>query len=104
MAKFLTRRDMGKHHNEPLITSLLKPSCSTNLLDIAPKSNELLFTESNKMSLFSLEKRIDFHLSRIMKGHRLVNFKNSLGRLSTEDRICECILEVMVSKSLYPFD
>ena len=57
----------------------------------------LHFTEVNKMSLFSLEKRIDYHLSRIMKGHRLINFKNSIERLSTEKRICECILEVLVS-------
>lgn len=57
----------------------------------------LHFTEVNKMSLFSLEKRIDYHLSRIMKGHRLINFKNSIERLSTEKRICECILEVLMS-------
>lgn len=57
----------------------------------------LHFTDTNKMSLFSLEKRIDFHLSRIMKGHRLINFKNSIERLPTEKRICECIIEVLVS-------
>ena len=58
----------------------------------------LHFTSTNKMSLFSLERRIDYHLSRIMKGHRLINFKNSIERLSTEKRICESILEVLVIK------
>jgi len=69
-----------------------KPS-SPPLCDTAP----LHFTSVNKMSLFSLEKRIDYHLSRIMKGHRLINFKNSIERLPTEKRICECIIEVLVS-------
>lgn len=68
-------------------------SPSPNYSDQAP----LHFTATNKMSLFSLEKRIDYHLSRIMKGHRLINFKNSIERLPTEKRICECILEVLVS-------
>lgn len=85
--------------------NVLSSSSSSNVsLSPPPKSPTdfsesvpIHFTEVNKMSLFSLEKRIDYHLSRIMKGHRLINFKNSIERLSTEKRICECILEVLVS-------
>lgn len=55
------------------------------------------FTEINKISLFSLENRIDYHLERIMKRKRLQNFKNSISFLNVYERILECLLEIIVS-------
>lgn len=55
------------------------------------------FTNKNKISLFSLENRIDYHLERIMKHKRLINFKNSIHSLNVYERILECLLEIIVS-------
>ena len=60
------------------------------------QGNLLNFCSRNKIDVYSLENRIDYHLSRIMKGHRLINFKNSIERLPIEKRICECIIEILV--------
>ncbi|OTF78182.1 hypothetical protein BLA29_014419, partial [Euroglyphus maynei] len=55
------------------------------------------FTNKNKISLFSLENRIDYHLERIMKHKRLINFKNSIHSLNVYERILECLLEIINS-------
>lgn len=57
------------------------------------------FSTINKVSAFSLEHRVDFHLERIMKKQRLVYFKNSIQMLKIEDRINESLLEIIVSKT-----
>ncbi|KAH7642623.1 hypothetical protein HUG17_5670 [Dermatophagoides farinae] len=38
--------------------------------------------------------RIDYHLERIMKHNRLINFKNSIRSFSIYERILECLLEI----------
>ncbi|KAF7494406.1 hypothetical protein SSS_04156 [Sarcoptes scabiei] len=61
-------------------------------------SNSLVyFCSQTKLSMYSLEKRVDYHLSRIMKGHRLINFKNSIRNLPDNNRIYECIIEILIS-------
>ena len=69
---------------------------SSNYLPKQAPGSLLNFCVRNKIDVYSLENRIDYHLSRIMKGHRLINFKNSIERLPIEKRICECIIEILV--------
>ncbi|KAH7636306.1 hypothetical protein HUG17_10276 [Dermatophagoides farinae] len=49
------------------------------------------------MSLNLIELRLDNHLERIMKAHRLANFCNAIKKLPVQSRICEKLLEVMNS-------
>lgn len=65
-------------------------------LSASGSSSSIFFTAVNKISLVSLERRIDFHLQRIMKANRLVNFKNSIEGLPIEERINESLLEIIV--------
>lgn len=61
-----------------------------------PKSPKVFFSAQNKISVFSLEYRVDYHLKRIMKSSRLINFKNSIEVLPIEERIYESLLEIIV--------
>lgn len=56
------------------------------------------FTVENKMSHNLIELRIDHHLNRIMKNYRLVNFCNAIKALPVEARICEKLIEILVSR------
>src|SRR5699024_10566117 len=55
------------------------------------------FTEYNKMSPSLVELRVDYHLNRIMKSYRLNNFANAIKALPLQSRICEKLIEILVS-------
>lgn len=55
------------------------------------------FTSYNKMSPSLVELRIDYHLNRIMKSYRLNNFANAIKALPLQSRICEKLIEILVS-------
>lgn len=84
---------------EDFFASQNKSASSSGLVSGPVSGNQsgVFFTPVNKISLVSLERRIDYHLGRIMKQNRLVNFKNSIGGLSIQDRIHESLLEIIVS-------
>lgn len=60
------------------------------------ENSRIYFTDQTKMSLNLIELRLDNHLERIMKAHRLANFCNAIKKLPVQSRICEKLLEVMV--------
>lgn len=60
-------------------------------------SSQPYFSNVNKISVGSLERRVDYHLQRIMKVNRLINFKNSIEGLAIENRINESLIEIIVS-------
>lgn len=65
---------------------------------LQPKSSpKVFFSAQNKISVFSLEYRVDYHLKRIMKSSRLINFKNAIEGLPIEERIYESLLEIILS-------
>lgn len=61
------------------------------------------FTGYNKMSPSLVELRIDYHLNRIMKSYRLNNFANAIKALPVQSRICEKLIEILVSAVLFSF-
>ncbi|KAJ6221790.1 hypothetical protein RDWZM_000335 [Blomia tropicalis] len=62
-------------------------------------SSQPYFSNVNKISVGSLERRVDYHLQRIMKVNRLINFKNSIEGLAIENRINESLIEIIASSN-----
>ena len=90
------------------LSFLSPPSSKANPLDMMASATsgtnqQPFFSAVNKISVISLERRIDYHLQRIMKQNRLINFKNSIEALPIEDRIAESLLEIIVSGELWCF-
>lgn len=61
------------------------------------KKTELFFSNTTAISSETLEKRIDFHLRRMMRNEGLKNFKKQISGSSVSNRILESLLSIIVS-------